>query len=238
MLSLSEKGEKARLYLATSFRQHARMRTNQGQDVAGIAAGLGEGQIHIWQLRYNRSWRRAPLHALLANYLGLPADAVTFVEGEHGRPELAEPLDRWLQFNWSHSGDTAVIAVARGCVPGIDIEQLRPRPRAMQLAERFFHPEETAALAALDKSQQEYAFLQLWTAKEAVLKALGHGIAFGLNRLRLAVAPASPCLLWLDGDEASRWQLHSLSAGKGYVASVAWRGMARDMEYWTLADDG
>ncbi|RUL75366.1 4'-phosphopantetheinyl transferase family protein [Dyella choica] len=214
------------------------MRTSLGQDVAGIAAGLGKDQIHVWRLGYDRDHRRAPLCALLGSYLGLPASAVTLVEGEHGRPELAEPWGRQLQFNWSHTGKAALVAIARDCSPGVDIERLRPRPRAMQLAERYFHPEETVALAKLDESQREQAFLQLWTAKEAVLKAMGRGIAFGLERLRLAVAPASPGLLWLDGDDATQWQLHPLSPDIGHVASVAWRGSARELACWTLADSG
>lgn len=223
---------------AMALRQHARMQTNQGQDVANIAARLGQDQLHVWRLRYDRARRREPLCALLGVYLGVPGDAVSLVDGEHGRPELAEPLDRSLQFNWSHSGDAALIAVARGCAPGIDIEQLRPRPRAMPLAERFFHAEEIAALKALDSSDQEQAFLQLWTSKEAVLKAMGRGIAFGLDRLRLAVPPAPSRVLWLDGDDASMWQLHTLPVGKNCVANVAWRGATRMVGYWTLAEGG
>lgn len=219
-----------------AFRQHACMRTNQGSDVSAIAAELSEDQIHVWRLAYDRAQRRAPLRALLGLYLGVSADAVVLVEGEHGRPQLAEPFGRTLEFNWSHSGDRALIALAHGCAPGVDIEQLRPRPRAMQLAERFFHPQETAALSELDKPEQERGFLQLWTAKEAVLKAMGRGIAFGLERLQLAAPPAAPRVLWLDGDDAEQWQLHSVSAGEGYVASVAWRGPARDIHCWTLAD--
>ena len=223
------------MYRASRFRQHARMRTNQGSDVSDIAAELSEDQIHVWRLGYDRTQQRAPLRALLGRYLRIPADAVVLVESEHGRPELAAPLDRTLQFNWSHSGDAALIAVTRECIPGVDIEQLRPRPRAMRLAERFFHPEETAALSKLDKSGQEQAFLQLWTAKEAVLKAMGRGIAFGLERLQLAVPPTAPRLLWLDGDDAAQWQLRSVPVGEGYLGSVAWRGASRDVRYWTLA---
>ena len=212
------------------------MRTVQDLDVAGIAAGLGDDQIHVWQLRYERAQRRNPLCALLAMYLDIPAHAVTLIDGEHGRPEFAEPSHRALQFNWSHSGNTALIAVARGVAPGIDLERIRPRAHAMQLAQRFFHPEEVAALTALPVSEQEQAFLQLWTGKEAVLKATGRGIAFGLDRLRLAVAPAPARLVWLDGDDSGQWQLHALSIGAGHVASLAWRGPDRIIAQWTLAD--
>lgn len=214
------------------------MRTTLGQDVASIAAGLGNDQIHVWRLRYERARRREPLCALLSIYLGLPAGDIILVDGEHGRPELAEPWNGSLQFNWSHSGDTALVALARSIAPGVDIERLRPRARAMQLAERFFHPEETAALASLNAIEREQAFLQLWTGKEAVLKAMGRGIAFGLDRLRLAVAPAAPQVIWLDGDDPAQWQLHPLQVDANHVASVAWRGPAQALACWTLADSG
>lgn len=212
------------------------MHTTLGHDVAGIAAGLSTDTVHVWLLNYRRSQQRSPLRALLGIYLGLPAEAVVLEDGEHGRPELAAPWNRFLQFNWSHSADRAVVAIARGVVPGIDIERIRPRPRAMQLAERFFHPDETAALLSLDEQHREHAFLQLWTGKEAVLKALGRGVAFGLHRLCLAVEPAATDLLWLDGDDAEQWQLLSLSPDAGYVASLAWRGPSRTVAIRTLAD--
>jgi 4'-phosphopantetheinyl transferase len=214
------------------------MRTSLGQDVAGIAAGLGKDQIHVWRLRYLRAWRRAPLRALLGVYLGLPAEAVELIEAEHGRPELTQPWGQWLRFNWSHSGDAALIAVARGCAPGIDIERLRNRPHAMEIAARFFHPAEAAALAHIDQAGRSQAFLALWTGKEAVLKATGRGIAFGLHRLQLATPPAAPRVLWLEGDEAAQWQLHPLAVGSDHVASLAWRGAARAIEVHTLADSG
>ncbi|MBE1162120.1 4'-phosphopantetheinyl transferase family protein [Dyella acidiphila] len=214
------------------------MRTTLGQDVAGIVAGLDHRVVHVWLLDYRKAQKRAPLCALLGAYLGLPADAVVLVEGEHGRPELASPWNQLLQFNWSHSGDKAIIAVARGLAPGIDIEHLRPRPRAMQLAERFFHPDEVADLATLPADARERAFMQLWTGKEAVLKALGRGVAFGLHRLRLTVAPQTPALLWLENDDISQWRLHPLDIDADHAATLAWRGPPRTIDIRTLADSG
>jgi 4'-phosphopantetheinyl transferase len=211
------------------------MRTTLGHDVAGIAAGLNGDVIHVWLLDYRRELQREPLKELLGVYLGLPAEAVVLCNDEHGRPELAAPWNTLLQFNWSHSAGKALIAVARGITPGIDIERAYARPRALDIAERFFHPDETAALSALDDSQHERAFLQLWTGKEAIVKALGRGIAFGLQRFCVSVPPAPTQLLWLDGDDASQWQLHTLDTGAEHVASLAWRGPSRSIAIWTLA---
>lgn len=224
------------LYRTAAFRQHAPMHTTPGQGVASMAATLDNATIHVWRLGYERARGREPLRALLGAYLNVPADAVVLVEREHGRPELAEPWNRCLQFNWSHSGDTALIALARSVVPGIDVEHLRSRARAMEVAERFFHRDETSALAVLDVAQREHAFLQLWTGKEAVLKAMGRGIAFGLDRLCLTVSPAAPRLVWLEGDDAAQWQLQPLPLGSDFVACVAWRGPPQTIVMGTLAD--
>src|SRR3546814_3037285 len=67
------------------------------------------------------------------------------------------------------------------------LELLRPRPRALALAERFFVRSETGALLALPAEAREAAFVRLWCAKEAVLKAHGRGLAFGLDRLEFAL---------------------------------------------------
>jgi 4'-phosphopantetheinyl transferase len=212
------------------------MRTTLGHDVAGIAGRLNNDVIHVWLLDYRRELQREPLKALLGVYLGLPAESVILRNDEHGRPELAAPWNALLQFNWSHCAGKALIAVARGITPGIDIERVYVRPRALDIAERFFHPEETAALTALNESQRELAFLQLWTGKEAVVKALGRGIAFGLQRFCVSVPPAPARLLWLDGEEAAQWQLHALDTGAQHVASLAWRGPSRSIAMWTLAE--
>ena len=210
------------------------MQTTDGQTAIEIAQQLLDDEIHVWRLGYRRDLGRAPLRALLGAYLGKPPESLTLIDGEHGRPALAAPHES-LAFNWSHSGDQALLAIARGVEPGIDLERWRPRSRALEIAERFFCAEEAAALAMLDAEQLTGAFLELWTAKEAVLKALGRGIAFGLDRLRFATSPAPLGLLWLDEDDASQWQLQRLSADGEFVATLAWRGAPRHIRTWTLA---
>jgi 4'-phosphopantetheinyl transferase len=210
------------------------MQTTDGQSPAEIAQHLRDDEIHVWRLGYRRELGRAPLRALLAAYLGQPPEALTLIDGEFGRPALAAPHDA-LAFNWSHSGDRALLAIARGIAPGIDIERHSARPRALEIAQRYFCADEADALAMLDAAQQPAAFMELWTAKEAVLKALGRGIAFGLDRLRFAIPPATLGLLWLDGDDITQWQLQRLDVGPECVAALAWRGAPRRIRSWTLA---
>lgn len=193
---------------------------------SGLHLELGDDEVHVWHFAYQRGQGRVPLLGLLACYLDASADDVRLVEGEHGRPRLADAADPALDFNWSHCADHAVVAVARRLAPGIDIERLDERGNALRLAQRYFHPAEIAALVALPASMRSAAFLELWTAKEAVLKAIGRGIAFGLHRLQVARG-TSPRLLSLEGEDAATWQLHRLPVDGLHVAALAWRGGQR-----------
>ncbi|MGH8117444.1 MAG: 4'-phosphopantetheinyl transferase family protein [Rhodanobacteraceae bacterium] len=219
------------------------------------AAGLDADTIHLWRMAYDPSRRRAPLIALLAAYLGVPASTVTLGQGAKGKPRLqaaavgssqtrahrADAMlssppsgqtyppgaDAALSFNWSHSGEYALVALARRDALGVDIERLGKQARVLGIAQRFFDPAEAALLASLDPVSRQRAFIGLWCAKEAVLKAAGEGLSFGLARLAFtsrsgrdwALARVDPAL----GD-VSAWQLSGFSAAPGYRGALAWRG--------------
>ncbi|MEO9077712.1 MAG: 4'-phosphopantetheinyl transferase superfamily protein [Rhodanobacter sp.] len=200
-----------------------------------IAQQLRGDEIHVWCLDYCHAHGRTPLHETLAAYLRINVSEVSLVDGPHGRPHLAPWLDQSIAFNWSHSGDHALIAVARGITPGVDVERLRGRPRALAIAERFFSLEESAALAALPSDQLALGFLELWTAKEAVTKAIGRGLAFGLKRLSIGITCDRLVLHRLDDDDANAWQLRRLLPAPGLVAALAWRGEPRRIVLRTLA---
>jgi 4'-phosphopantetheinyl transferase len=158
------------------------------------------------------------------------------VDDIHGRPALEG--EQVLRFNWSHSGSHALIAVATKVQPGIDLEQLHRRRRrdALALARRFFAADEAAALARLPEDERELAFLRAWTAKEALLKAHGRGLAFGLDRVRVAVPGDAQQLLGFAGEDPDCWQLHGLDAGTQHVASLAWRGGPRTIRWMSRLD--
>ena len=214
------------------------MRTTDGQTPAKVAERLGDDEIHVWRLTYDHHRGRAPLIAMLAAYLGEPVERVALEESAHGRPALGGAHRDAFAFNWSHSHDQAVIAIARGVVPGIDLERLRAHPKALPIARRYFSPEETAWLAALPEAERDRAFLELWTAKEAVLKALGRGLAFGLHRLSIGGSSRDPVLGRLEGHEATQWRLHRLALDDAHIGTLAWQGEPRRIRQWTLAGQG
>jgi 4'-phosphopantetheinyl transferase len=118
---------------------------------------------------------RGSLRHILSRYLnGGPAE-LQFQLGRHGKPALVS--DRPLHFNLSHSGDIALIAVARNRRVGVDVERVRPDFDWAPIARRFLLERDCAWLWALPTRVQVEAFFQLWTLKEALLKGHGHGLA-------------------------------------------------------------
>ncbi|WP_027079595.1 4'-phosphopantetheinyl transferase family protein [Luteimonas mephitis] len=160
----------------------------------------------------------------LVEALGLPADALPLRRDMHGRPRFDPPAAD-ADVSWSHSGERLLVALGHGVQVGADLELLRPRPRALALAERFFVRAETQALAALPAAAQEAAFVRLWCAKEAVLKAHGRGLAFGLHRLEFALRGGDWALVACDPELGAPpdWTLHAFTPMPGYLASLAWR---------------
>jgi 4'-phosphopantetheinyl transferase len=160
----------------------------------------------------------------LAPQLDCVPESIALVRDRHGRPRLQAPTD--ADIGWSHSGEGLLLAFGRGATIGIDLERERPRPRSLELARRFFVPSEAQWLEAqADEATRAAAFVRLWCAKEAVLKAHGRGLAFGLHRL--AFAERDGVLQLVDSDPAlgavGQWQLHEFVPHPGYRAALAWR---------------
>jgi 4'-phosphopantetheinyl transferase len=116
---------------------------------------------------------RAALRHVLSLYTGDTPASLRLLRGELGKPLLEAHDD--LHFSITHSGEAALIAVARAEV-GIDVEHERVPLRSDRIARRIFHPQTVAALARLPREQHDAAFLDAWTLREAHVKAVGGGL--------------------------------------------------------------
>lgn len=123
------------------------------------------------RLRWTAS--RSALRRVLSAECGLPPREVPIVIGPGGKPLLDSPFSS-IHFNLSHCGDLALIAISPSPV-GIDLEPLSRSPDLIGCEESFCHPSEIISLPA-DLTARSRTLLQIWTAKEAALKALGTGL--------------------------------------------------------------
>lgn len=207
---------------------------------AEVAWQLGDS-VHLWRLAYARRMGRAPLLALLAEYLDVDIAALELRNDDHGKPHLfvAGEANLRLHFNWSHSGDLALVALSQSVMPGVDIEFPRARARVLEIAQRFFTPAEAQTLAACRTPDRDTQFLRLWCSKEAVLKALGQGISFGLDRIGFAPRDGYWQPVSFDSEVTGfeEWQVMPLSPSPGFSGALAWRGPPRRIQAWCRRED-
>jgi 4'-phosphopantetheinyl transferase len=136
---------------------------------------------------------RACLRAALGVALGVAATRVKLRRGMRGRPEL-DSSSSYPDFNISHTGDVALIAVGSGLATheriGVDLEYGHREVAADRLARKFLGERERAAIAALHSDARRRAFLRLWTCKEAMSKATGDALSAPFRELDVDIAGA------------------------------------------------
>jgi 4'-phosphopantetheinyl transferase len=172
--------------------------------------------------------RRLMARSLLAGAVGAdPAGLTLETDCERcGRPHPASPIQARSQSVWwsaSSSGGTGALALSAARI-GLDLEGGAQRPRWPRIVHRFFTEPEGRALAeAPDR------FLAFWTMKEAYLKALGVGLAGGLDSLDCTTL-TEPVDGWSAAPRHPGWRFARLDPGPGLTASVAVRGAPDSIE--------
>jgi 4'-phosphopantetheinyl transferase len=171
--------------------------------------------------RHNFIVTRARLRELLADCIGTRPEAIRFGYTPRGKPYLTLPATP-LHFSVSHAGNRAVFALARNCQPGIDLECLDRKIDLDGVARRFFTANENAALRGTPDFGRQCVFMAIWTRKEALVKALGDGLAFPLHRLEVSTAPeADPAIIAAADPRVRLCTLHRVTVASGYFASLA-----------------
>ncbi|HEY6546150.1 MAG TPA: 4'-phosphopantetheinyl transferase superfamily protein [Dokdonella sp.] len=201
------------------------------------APALGD-EVHVWHLGHAGTrpsevavHARAALDGLLCMYADL-ACAPAIERGAQGKPFAPALGD--LEFNLSHAGADVLLAFARGQPVGVDLERVDRRVALDAIAARHFAPSEARALAGLEPVARRERFLELWTRKEAVLKALGEGLSFGLARVEFDL-DADARAGALQGVLAHpEWRLHALAPARMLVGALAWRGPPRAVRAFML----
>lgn len=118
---------------------------------------------------------RASLRSILGNAIQRPPLEVPLVFSEFGKPALAPPF-QFLHFNLSHCENLALIVLSEDGPVGIDLEPSNRAPELLECESTFCHPLEIQKLP-LETDERSRQLLRIWTAKEAVLKAMGTGLS-------------------------------------------------------------
>lgn len=169
-------------------------------------------ELHVWSIDLSREsppQRRelanAALRQILAFHLGKDPERIELAGGEHGKPRL---VGGELEFNLSHSGEIALVAVSAEHPVGVDVERAKPDRDLLALAERALAPDDVDAVREASPEERGRVFHQRWARHEARLKCLGIGIfqeampGIGTVSVRdLEVAPGYAAAVAIAADE-------------------------------------
>ena len=177
---------------------------------------------------------RGMLRRLLAGYGGTQPDSLEFTYGPQGKPALSGSA-AGLQFNVAHSGDLVLVAVTRSGVVGVDVEEVRTLADCEELVARFFSADECSKFRGLPAEEKPAAFFNLWTRKEAWLKATGEGITHLLNQVEVSFLPSEPARLIrlpIKHRNTNSWSLYELAPKPGFAAALAIASDAPTIHCW------
>ncbi|WP_222192809.1 4'-phosphopantetheinyl transferase family protein [Modestobacter italicus] len=176
-------------------------------------AELAHADRGVPPVRTRRVLLRAALRQLAGEVLGLTAAEVPLADPP-GRPALIGALaGQDVDLGCSASGALGLVAVARRCRMGVDLERLTT---AAADAEDWLTAAEQTALAQLPADRWPAALTRAWTGKEAVLKGVGTGLLVDPRTVDTAAAQAGH-------GPAGDWHLHPLDVPAGWMASLAVR---------------
>jgi 4'-phosphopantetheinyl transferase len=208
-----------------------------------IRPQLASGEIHLWRAALDSPARLAGSEAVLSReealrsrrfvrtvdrerfivahgalrmvlglYLSVDPQSLEFRNGPMGKPALVQTFSD-LRFNLSHSGDLALIAITRGRDVGVDVEFVERDIDFDPIVEQYFDPTEAWDLRTAPPQERVSRFFDLWTRKEACLKAEGLGLG----------SPAP---------HTDRFGVRNLCPADGYAGAVASEGNEWQLACW------
>ncbi len=121
----------------------------------------------------------------LGSKLDIDPAALQIKIAPSGKPYLEGGGDAVPQFSYSHSGPFVLIGVDPARPVGVDIEQLKKAP--FDVCRRFCTPAEREYVG-----EDSVRFFELWTLKEAYLKATGDGLSGGLLSVEFTFPDGAP----------------------------------------------
>jgi 4'-phosphopantetheinyl transferase len=162
-------------------------------------------------------------HALLRGTLSrgesIAPSEWRFRTAEGGKPGLdTAEAPPGLHFSLSHTRGLAACAVGSFHALGIDAEAWC-EPAPIELADRYFAPEEARLVADLAPEKRPLAFYRLWTLKEAYLKATGRGLAAALDSFAFSLDPTR--LAFAEPGSTTAWQFVEFRPDPSHSVALA-----------------
>jgi 4'-phosphopantetheinyl transferase len=186
---------------------------------------LQETRFHFARDQRRYLVTRALVRLTLSRYASIAPEDWRFTTNRYGRPEIADPAAgaAELSFNVSHTHSLIVLGVTRSRRLGLDVENIHAREAALDMAPRFFAPQEVTTLFGLPSQQQSYRFFEYWTFKESYIKARGMGLSIPLDKFGFRFADRSDVAIDAQPeleDDVARWQFWQFIHAEHYMIAI------------------
>lgn len=184
-------------------------------------------QFHFARNRNQYLITRALVRTVLSQYLPeIRFDELVFKKNKYGKPFVNNsPLPFPLEFNIAHSEKMIVLAVTNGIKVGVDVEYMLRDSNMISIADRFFSPSETNELKSLEHDKQRDRFFDLWTLKEAYIKARSIGLSIPLDKFIYGFTDNNTITICFDGkhiiDNPDNWRFWQVKPNETHKISIA-----------------
>lgn len=162
-------------------------------------------RFYFSQHKRRFSTARATTRIILSRYLNIPPERLEFTYQSHGKPEVIN--NQKLQFNLSHSGDLALLAVGKRFPMGVDIEFYSSRPYE-GIAKNLFSEQELTEYSKVPDALKPATFFHIWAQKEAFIKACGLGLSYPTKEFHVPISIPTKQLID-DPLHNTTWQLRT-----------------------------
>ena len=158
----------------------------------------------------------------LAKVANCAAGDIELATEPNGRPYLVgPPRAATFSFNLSHAKGCVGVAISSSGPVGFDLEYVDRGTNISEIAREVFTERETDALYALDIEERRHRFFQLWTLKEAYLKALGVGLFMKPTLFSFDFEDGRPIFHPPAGDTLY-WAFHSVAVKNQHWLAVCY----------------
>lgn len=156
---------------------------------------------------------RAVLRSILAEYLGTRPQDIEFVKNSYGKPFVKGAN---IEFNMSHSYNSAYYAITFDFSVGVDVEFYNKGKNIFNIAKNVFSTDELEFFLNLPDLKRQEFFFNVWTKKEAVIKAMGLGLSYPMEKVNTMLNKKKG---YIDLSE-DRYYLHTLNSSNDYKAHL------------------
>jgi len=195
-----------------------------------IEEQLRRDRLRLEADRRDFSFAHDLLRRTLSNFADLPPGDWRFSVNDYGKPSIDsnEPRLRALSFNLSYTRGCVACAVALNGPLGVDVERIYQSQRLQEIADQYFSEQEAVWLRQCSNELRNVRIIELWTLKEAYLKAIGVGLSGSLADISFRFdEPAQIEFMAPPANHPHEWHFALFEPFHDIRLGIAIRGVAR-----------